>query len=44
MTIREPETFDDLKSFSINDLSKLKLSSNMIKLREAVLADKVNIS
>jgi len=43
MTICEPETFDDLRSFSLNELSALKLSNNMVKLREAILAGEVQI-
>jgi len=44
MSIREPETFDDLKSFSLQELSELKLSNNMIKLREAMLTGKVELA
>lgn len=43
ISICEPKTFDNLKSFSLHDLSELKLSNNMIKLREAVLTGKVKI-
>lgn len=44
MSICEPETFDDLKSFSLHELSELKLSNNMIKLREAILTGKVELT
>ena len=44
MTICEPETFDDLRSFSFDELSELKLSNNMVKLREAILAGKVELA
>ena len=37
--ICEPQTFDDLKSFSLDELSKIKLSNNMKKLRDAMLDD-----
>ncbi len=42
-SIREPHTFDDLKSFSVDELSSLKLSNNMMKLYEAILAGKVQL-
>ena len=44
VTICEPETFDDLRSFSFDELSELKLSNNMVKLREAILAGKVELA
>ena len=44
MSICEPETFDDFKSFSLHELSELKLSNNMIKLREAILTGKVELT
>ena len=44
LSICEPQTFDDLKSFSLSELSGLKLSNNMIKLHEAILAGKVEFS
>lgn len=44
MTICEPETFDDLRSFSMSELAELDLSNNMKKLREAILTGLVKIS
>lgn len=43
LSVCEPETFDDLQSFSIEELSSLKLSNNMKKLYESVLAGEVNL-
>ena len=45
LAICEPETFDDLRCFSFDELSSLKLSNNMKKLYSAVLkgeADFIN--
>ena len=39
LSICEPQTFDDLKSFSLDDLSSIQLSNNMKKLRDVLLAD-----
>lgn len=36
MSICEPETFDDLRSFSFDELPNLQLSNNMKKLYESI--------
>jgi 8-oxo-dGTP diphosphatase len=43
LSILEPETFDEFKSFSLNELPNLKLSNNMIKLQEAVMAGSLKL-
>ena len=43
LSICEPETFDDLKSFSLNELPNLKLSNNMTKLHEAIMAGSLKL-
>lgn len=40
-SIQEPETFDNLRSFSFDELSNIKLSSNMRILHEAIRVKKV---
>lgn len=44
MKICEPQTFDDLKSYSIDEMFNLELSNNMIKLHEAIVAGTLNLS
>jgi 8-oxo-dGTP diphosphatase len=44
LAIREPETFDNLKSFSLDTLSSIKLSNNMKNLYDALLSDEVRLS
>lgn len=44
MRIGEPQTFDDLKSFSIEDMSNIELSNNMVKLREAILSGMIRLA
>lgn len=43
LSIREPELFDDLRAFALNELAGIKLSGNMKKLQEAVLNGSVTI-
>jgi len=43
MTICEPQTFDDLQSFSLDELADLKLSGNMQKLHNALRAGTVTL-
>ena len=43
MSICEPETFDNLKSFSFDELSKLELSNNMKKLYETILSGSMKL-
>lgn len=43
LTIREPETFDELRAFEVSELPALQLSSNMKKLHEALLSGDVTV-
>lgn len=43
LSLCEPETFDDLKSFSLNEMTNLELSGNMKKLYAAIVTGQVTL-
>jgi mutator protein MutT len=44
LSICEPQTFDDLQCFSVDELPNLKLSNNMKKLYEVLVLDRTLLS
>lgn len=43
-TIGEPQTFDDMGYFSVEELGEMKLSSNMVNLLSAIQAGSVTLT